>query len=374
MVDRKINNLNFEKEVLEKLIKKAQYEYFHLRKIPEELYHIRINKFGELIRDTNRKIPLLLEEKEKIKGKAEEEKEKEEGEEKAKKLDKKLIKIIIISISLLLAAGIFLSIHFKLISYNKILEFIQKLGFMGLFIVAIIIFVLLSTASIFIYLKKKRKKEEPEPEIEKEPRFLQSLQEFISNKIDRLKIYKKSLIERIKQAREYKELLRKKEEQEEKSRLRYLRKQKAILFKRNLQQKVHSIFHPSFTKKEEEKSEEDEEKQLQIEKLLEEKQKSIGLREEKIKAKGKAFDFPQPSKIVKTKEEKEPLAKKKKQEEKEVESTEIPSSPQPEEKKKSKKTKKKRAKRKKKKKIKEEKTEKKKSPKRQRKIRKEKFK
>lgn len=381
LVDRKINGLNFEKEVLEKLIKKAQYEYFHLRKIPEELYHIRINKFAELIRDSNRKIPLLLEEKEKIKGKAEEEKEVEE--EKAKKSNKNLI-IIVIIISLLLAAGIFLSIHFKIISYSEILKFIQKLSFMSLFMAVIGI---LFAVYVFIYLKNKRKKEEPEPEIEKQKRFrfLQPLQEFITNKIDRLRIYLKSLIERIKQARQYKVLIKQKEEQEDKPRLRYLRKQKIMLFKRNLQQKVHSIFHPSFTKKEEEnpeeeKPEEDGEKQLQIEELLEEKQKIIGLREEKIKAgKKKIFDFQSVPKIVKNEEEKELPEKKKEQEEQQkVESTEAPLSPQvspqSEENKRTKKTKKKRAKRKNKKKIKEENTEKKKGPKRQRTIRKVKLK
>ncbi len=385
-INRKINNLNFEKEVLGKLIKKAQYEYFHLRKIPEELYHIRIGKFGQLIRDVDRKIPLLLEEKEKIRGIAEKEKEKAKAE-KTKKLDKKLIKIIVISVSSLLIAGIFSSIYFKLISYNKILEFIQNLGFkitqglnfiigtfsfIALFIAGIIILAILSAVFVFIYLRKKRKKEKPEIEKEKRFRFLQHLQIFISNKIDRLKIYIKSLIERIKHAWRYRELLKQKKE-EEKPRIRYLRKQRTILFKTNSQQKIHSIFHPSFEKKEEEKPEERGKKQLQIENLFEEKQKSIELREEKKKVRmKKIFDSQHASKIVRTEKELEKKKKQEEPEEKKVESTETPSSPQPKEKKKAKKTKKKRSRRKKEKKIKEEKTERKKSPKRKRKARKEK--
>jgi len=66
-VKRKINNLKFEKDVLKNLIKKTQYEYFQKGKIPESLYHIRIDKFGTLIRDINRQIPLLEEAIERIK-------------------------------------------------------------------------------------------------------------------------------------------------------------------------------------------------------------------------------------------------------------------------------------------------------------------
>ncbi len=69
-IDRKIKLLELEKSVLRELIKKAQYEYFQLGKIPEVVYRVKVRKFGELIRDINRKIPLLLEEKEKHSGKS----------------------------------------------------------------------------------------------------------------------------------------------------------------------------------------------------------------------------------------------------------------------------------------------------------------
>jgi hypothetical protein len=75
LIDRKISNLRLEKEVLQEMIKKSQYEYFHLLKMPEDVYNIRIEKFGELIRDIDRKIPLLVTEKEKIRSKIKETKE-----------------------------------------------------------------------------------------------------------------------------------------------------------------------------------------------------------------------------------------------------------------------------------------------------------
>jgi hypothetical protein len=75
LIDRKISNLRLEKEVLQEMIKKSQYEYFHLLKMPEDVYNIRIEKFGELIRDIDRKIPLLVTEREKIRNKIKETKE-----------------------------------------------------------------------------------------------------------------------------------------------------------------------------------------------------------------------------------------------------------------------------------------------------------
>jgi len=269
LIDKKINSLNFEKEILGKLIKKSQYEYFHLFKIHEELYHIRIEKFGELIRDIDRQIPILLEEKAKIKGL---EKEEEVETKKVKKVDKKLI-IVIASLSAFVIAGIILGITLKLISFSKIFEFIRNIGLnigKGLkfildnygaiaFVVAgIIIIGILSAISIFMYIWK-RKKEKAEIAIPKKPEkrleFLQPMKIFLSNKIHRMKIFSKDLMERIKRESEYKKLLKEKE-REDLPRKRYLRKQKIILFRRNLLQKIKSIFQSiKFSKKKEEEKE-----------------------------------------------------------------------------------------------------------------------
>jgi len=94
-INRKIKNLEFEKEILQKIIKKSQDEYFHLFKIPQELYYIRVKKFGELIRDIERQVPLLIEERERLNLKPREKeknKEKEDVEEpKGKKEEKEQI-------------------------------------------------------------------------------------------------------------------------------------------------------------------------------------------------------------------------------------------------------------------------------------------
>lgn len=65
-VDRKITKLKFERDILKDLIKKTQLEYFQTGKIPESIYNIRTKKFGQLIRDINRRIPLFEEKKEQI--------------------------------------------------------------------------------------------------------------------------------------------------------------------------------------------------------------------------------------------------------------------------------------------------------------------
>lgn len=57
----KIKHLELERKILEDLTKKTQYEYFEKKTLPEETYSIRIKKFGELIRDINRQIPVLKE-------------------------------------------------------------------------------------------------------------------------------------------------------------------------------------------------------------------------------------------------------------------------------------------------------------------------
>jgi hypothetical protein len=69
---RQLNKIKLEKEVLKQLIKKTQNEYFENKKMPETVFHIRMNKFADLIRDIDRQVPILEEEifktNEKIKG------------------------------------------------------------------------------------------------------------------------------------------------------------------------------------------------------------------------------------------------------------------------------------------------------------------
>lgn len=58
-INRAIRKLEIEKQTLNSLIKKAQYEYFQKGTVSEATYRIRISKFSELVRDINRRIPLL---------------------------------------------------------------------------------------------------------------------------------------------------------------------------------------------------------------------------------------------------------------------------------------------------------------------------
>jgi len=62
VIERRIESLERRKKSIKKLIAKTQKEYFEDGKIGETTYHVRIKKFGELIRDINRQIPLLKEE------------------------------------------------------------------------------------------------------------------------------------------------------------------------------------------------------------------------------------------------------------------------------------------------------------------------
>jgi SHS2 domain-containing protein len=62
----KINNNKFEVEVLKNEIKKAQEIYFVEGKIPEGEYSIKVKLYGDKIRELNRNIALLEEEKEKL--------------------------------------------------------------------------------------------------------------------------------------------------------------------------------------------------------------------------------------------------------------------------------------------------------------------
>ena len=63
----KIRKLELEKKVLNELIADSQFKYFEEKTIPKETFNVRTNKFKELIRDINRRIPMLKEEIEKKK-------------------------------------------------------------------------------------------------------------------------------------------------------------------------------------------------------------------------------------------------------------------------------------------------------------------
>lgn len=66
LLKSKIKHLELEKNVLKNLIKDGQREYFDKGQISETDYHIKIKKFGEMIRDIERQIPLLNEQLAKI--------------------------------------------------------------------------------------------------------------------------------------------------------------------------------------------------------------------------------------------------------------------------------------------------------------------
>lgn len=61
-IKKRIENLEKRRESIKELIKKTQKAFFQEGGISESTYHIRIKKYGELIRDINRQIPLLKEE------------------------------------------------------------------------------------------------------------------------------------------------------------------------------------------------------------------------------------------------------------------------------------------------------------------------
>jgi len=276
LINRKIKSLNFEKDVLKKLIKQTQYEYFHLFKIPEDLFHIRLEKFGELIRDIDRQIPLQIEDRERIKGLPNE-------EIKAKKT-KILKRIILISLSLLtlIATIIFLIVTFKIASLTNILEFIKKISFIvadvfnliittfGFIAIVIVSILILSAIFVYIYIRKKIKREEPKIEIKKRFKFLQPILIFLSNNFTKLKLFSDRLIKGIENSIEYRRLLKQRREQEDLPRIRYLRKQKIISIKNNLKQKFHLPFHSvSLVKTKEKKLEKRKIKDLKEKKSIE---------------------------------------------------------------------------------------------------------
>jgi len=91
LIKRKIQRLNFEKQVIQNLIKDAQEKYFS-GEMPENTYYIKIAKYAELTREVNRQLTVLdskLKRKE-IKGKVKGEKEKDFELKKTKKKVKKI--------------------------------------------------------------------------------------------------------------------------------------------------------------------------------------------------------------------------------------------------------------------------------------------
>jgi len=61
LIRRKIAFSERRKVAIRNLIAKIQKEYFGQGKVGSKNYHIRMKKYGELIRDINRQIPLLRE-------------------------------------------------------------------------------------------------------------------------------------------------------------------------------------------------------------------------------------------------------------------------------------------------------------------------
>ena len=61
LLRRKIENFEAERKTLEGLIRETQENYFGKGKLAENTYHINIGKFGEMIRDIERQLPLLRE-------------------------------------------------------------------------------------------------------------------------------------------------------------------------------------------------------------------------------------------------------------------------------------------------------------------------
>lgn len=64
----RIRRLFLEQEVVRDLIKKAQKEYFEEQSLAESQYQVRIAKYGDLLRDINRQIPLLREQEASLQG------------------------------------------------------------------------------------------------------------------------------------------------------------------------------------------------------------------------------------------------------------------------------------------------------------------
>jgi len=66
MINARMRSLVAEKSVLERMLQNLQKDYFEHGKVNELSYHIKTKKFGDLIRNINRQLPLLKEELKKI--------------------------------------------------------------------------------------------------------------------------------------------------------------------------------------------------------------------------------------------------------------------------------------------------------------------
>jgi len=75
-LNRKLKILELRRSVLQELIAKTQKDYFEKGIIGEDTYNVRVKRFGELIRDLNRQIPLLKEKIAKIEKSGEKEDKK----------------------------------------------------------------------------------------------------------------------------------------------------------------------------------------------------------------------------------------------------------------------------------------------------------
>lgn len=69
IIERKIKSLESRKATIKSLIMDLQRGYFHSGDVSQAEYTIKTKKFGELIRDIDRQIPLLLEQLAKVKSK-----------------------------------------------------------------------------------------------------------------------------------------------------------------------------------------------------------------------------------------------------------------------------------------------------------------
>lgn len=66
MAISRMNSLMHEKEVLQSMLRELQRDYFEKGGVNEMTYHVKTKKFGDLIRNINRQIPLLKEELKRI--------------------------------------------------------------------------------------------------------------------------------------------------------------------------------------------------------------------------------------------------------------------------------------------------------------------
>ena len=77
LIEKKLKAVRLRKETLKGIIKQNQDDYFNKGIISEETFYIRNSKLGEMVRDIDRQIPLLLEQKIKLKKQATNKKNKE---------------------------------------------------------------------------------------------------------------------------------------------------------------------------------------------------------------------------------------------------------------------------------------------------------